>query len=189
MDLFDDLVDDGQLEVWVQCLEPTQYFGAAQPDLYLRARNASFVLNFAKGYVAIWLQMILVTSFGVMFSTFLNGAIAMLATMGAVLMGYCTEFIAKVAQRRVEGGGPIESLIRIARQQNMVTEMEPGLTRDVVQSIDNVFMAFMEAATHLIPDFNQFINVKYVAYGYDVPLDTILIQVVSSLGAITDLEA
>ena len=36
-DLFDDLTDNGRMEIWLRCLEPKQYFGAAQADLYLRA--------------------------------------------------------------------------------------------------------------------------------------------------------
>jgi len=182
LDLFDDLVDDGKLEVWLQCLDPTQYFGAAQPDLYLRASDGSFALNFFKGFVGIWLQMVLVTAFGVMFSTFLNGAVAMEATMGVVVLGYCTDFVSKVAAGKIQGGGPIESVIRIFRQQNVVTEMDQGLTRDVVQTVDKIFMKVMDAVVHLIPDFKQFINVDYVAHGFDVPLDTILIQIFSTMG-------
>jgi len=117
-----------------------------------------------------------------MFSTFLNGAVAMLATMGIVVLGYCTDFVSKVAEGKIQGGGPIESVIRIITQQNVVTEMEPGLKRDVVQAFDGVFMKIMEAVVHMIPDFKQFINVDYVAHGYDVPHDTILIQFFSSLG-------
>ncbi|HLA83636.1 MAG TPA: hypothetical protein VJL29_02495, partial [Thermoguttaceae bacterium] len=56
-DLFDDLTDDGRVEVWLQCLDAMQFFGTAQPDLYLRAQDASFALNFAKGYFGIWMQM------------------------------------------------------------------------------------------------------------------------------------
>ena len=71
--LFEDLVADGRVEIWLRCLQPAQYFGAAQPDLYLRARDASFAWNFAKGYFGIWLQMVLLIGFGVTFSTFLSG--------------------------------------------------------------------------------------------------------------------
>ena len=42
IDLFDDLVADGELEIELQCLDQSQYFGVAQPDVYLRARDASF---------------------------------------------------------------------------------------------------------------------------------------------------
>ena len=82
IDLFRDLVsDDGRLEITLQCLEPQQYYGMAQADLYIRAADSSFAWNFCKGYLGIWLQMALVISLGVMFSTFLSGPVALLATM------------------------------------------------------------------------------------------------------------
>ena len=52
--------DDGRLEIRLQCLEPQQYFGMAQADLYIRAADGSFAWNFCKGYLGIWLQMVLV---------------------------------------------------------------------------------------------------------------------------------
>ena len=55
---------EGQLVLALRCLEDSQYYGVAQADLYLRAADASFSMNFIKGYVGIWLQMMLVTSLG-----------------------------------------------------------------------------------------------------------------------------
>ena len=89
IDLFRDLVSkNGRLEISLQCLEAQQYFGMAQPDLYIRAADSSFAWNFFKGYVGIWLQMALVISLGVMFSTFLSGPVALLATMFVVIVGF-----------------------------------------------------------------------------------------------------
>ena len=88
IELFDDLVDNGELEVELVCLAPGQYFGMARPDLYLLPREGSFVANWSKGYISIWLQMLLITAFGVMWSTFLNGAVAMLATFATLVMGF-----------------------------------------------------------------------------------------------------
>jgi hypothetical protein len=181
IDLFDDLTDDGRLEILVQCLEDGQYFGAAQADVYIRAREASFVMNFVKGYTAIWLQMVLVTSFGVMFSTFLNGAVAMLATFGTIVLGYNTDFIRRVATGELQGGGPLESAIRIPTHQNQVTPLDPGLTSEAVQTFDSMFMGIMQTVTGMIPDFGKFTNANYVAYGYDIPIDTILVQLLTGL--------
>jgi hypothetical protein len=184
LDLFDDLVADGQLEIELQCLDESQYFGVAKPDIYLRARDASFAINFVKGYLAIWAQMLLVTGFGVMFSTFLSGAVAMMATSATLIMGFFKQFVVDVAQGAVEGGGPIESFIRIFRQQNVTTAMEPGLTTDVVKAGDNVFMWFMTRITGLMPDFSRFGAVDYIAHGFDIPPEVILVQVFTVLGYI-----
>jgi hypothetical protein len=189
IDLFDDLVADGALEMQLQCLEVEQYFGVARPDLYLRAHDASFALNFAKSFVGIWIQMLLVTSFGVMFSTFLSGAVAMMATLAALVLGFFTNFIYGVAVGTIEGGGPAEALVRLLTQRNVTTDLEPGLPRTVVQALDNVFMFFMRTVTSLLPDFRKFSDVDYVAYGFDIPWDLLGMQIVSAVGYLVAVSA
>jgi hypothetical protein len=182
LDLFDDLVVDGELEIWMQCLDNAQYLGVAKGDLYLRARDASFTLNFIKSYLGIWVQMLLVTSFGVMFSTFLSGPVAMMATLASMVVGFFAQFVFDVAKGAVQGGGPLESFIRIVKQQNVTTQLEPGLTTTIVQSTDHVFMTFMTSITSLLPNFKQFSNVNYVAHGFDIPPDAVLIQLCTAAG-------
>ncbi|MCI0358050.1 MAG: ABC-2 transporter permease, partial [Planctomycetaceae bacterium] len=109
LDLFRDLVSsDGRVEVEIRCVEAAQYFGVAQADVYLRSSDSTFELNFAKAYLSIWLQMLLVTAFGVTFSTFLNGSVAMMATLSAAVLGLFGQFIRDVASGAVQGGGPLE---------------------------------------------------------------------------------
>lgn len=182
IDLYDDLVADGQLEIELQCLDDQQYFGVAKPDIYLRARDASFTMNFIKSYIAIWVQMLLVTGFGVMFSTFLSGPVAMMATLATIVMGFFKQFVLDVAHGAVLGGGPIESSIRIFKQQNLTVDLEPGLATDVVKASDRVFMWVMERITSLLPDFRRFDDVDYVAHGFDIPPEVVLVQVFTALG-------
>jgi hypothetical protein len=182
IDLFDDLAPEGELEIELTCLDDGQYLGAGRGDMYLRAQSASFTANFLKGFLGIWVQMLLVTSVGVMFSTFLSGPVAMLATAAVLVLGARLEFIQGVAQGTIEGGGPFESFIRIVQQRNATTAMEPGLTTDVVQAADKAFMWVMTAVTGLMPDFGKFDNVEYVAHGFDVPPDVVLVQVLTALG-------
>ena len=180
--MFDDLASDGELEVVVQCVDDSQYFGVARGDVYLRARDASFAVNFIKSFTGIWMQMLVVTSFGVMFSTLLSGPVAMLATMTALVLGLWSQFIVDVARGAIEGGGPIESFVRLIRQQNVTTQLDPGLTTTIVQGADNVFMSFMTAVTGLLPDFSKFNTIDYLAKGYDIPPDVVLVQIFSGLG-------
>ena len=89
IDLLKDFVTkDGRLEVVVQCLDGAQYFGFAQPDLYLRLPAASPVWNYIKAQIGIWVQMVLVISIGVTASTLLNGPVAMLFTVSFILLGF-----------------------------------------------------------------------------------------------------
>ena len=181
-DIFEDLSDNGSFEIWLQCLAPGQYYGAAQADLYLHARDASFLLNFIKGYFGIWMQMLLVIGFGVMFSTFLSGPIAVLATVGMVIGGMVRGYMLDLANGPQYGGGPVESLIRILTQQNMVVEMETGLRTTVAQTIDAFLQKCLWVTAHLLPEFGRFSGSDYVSYGFDIPGNWIGQQGLTALG-------
>src|SRR5690606_26895853 len=121
---------DGKLEVWIQCLDPAQYFGVAAPDLYLRAKGGNFDLNFIRGFIGIWAQMVLVTCFGVLFSTFLSGPVAMITTLATIITGFFSSFIhgvAAAARGEIEGGGPIEAMIRVVTHRNLMVELDDNI--------------------------------------------------------------
>ena len=86
-----------KLQIELRCLDPAQYFGVAQDDVYLRTPDAPFFLNFFKGYLGIWLQMMLLTALGVFFSTFLSGPVAMLSTAGMLVGGLWHDFLFQLA--------------------------------------------------------------------------------------------
>ncbi len=173
LDLFKDLVKNGEVEIRLQCIDPTQYFGVAQADLYLQTPDAPFFLNFIKGYLGIWMQMSLLTALGVFFSTFLSGPVALLSTAGMMVGGLCHDFLFKLATHQTYGGGPFESLVRLATQDNVVSEMEAGLRTNVVKSLDIVFLKALEGLAAVLPDFAKFSTADYVANGFNIPADMI----------------
>jgi hypothetical protein len=174
VDLFRDLVtEDGRMEIWLQCITPQQYFGAAQRDLYIRARDASFELNFIKGYFGTWLQLLLVVVAGTVLSTFLSGPVAILATSGVIVGGFFVEFMRKLALGETYGGGLFESGVRMLTQQNVVEAMEPSMRTTVVQSADVVARPFLWIFSTILPAFKEFSFSSHVAYGYDVSGNTL----------------
>jgi hypothetical protein len=180
-DLFDDLVSDGTVEIWIQCLEQGQYFGAAQADLYLRAADAQFWLNFIKGYLGIWLQMLLVIGFGVTFSTFLSGPVAMIATLGTLVGGFFSQFMSDLGRGEVVGGGPFEALVRLVKQDNLVTDLNPGLGTKLVEMFDKVAELFLGAMSAILPSFGDFSFASFVAYGYDISVNTLAVRFLTML--------
>jgi hypothetical protein len=188
LSLFGDLIDDeGGLEVLISCVEPGQYFGAAQADLYFLARQASFEPNFIKGYIGIWLQMVLVIGIGVMFSTFLNGAVALLATLFSLVAGMFTRPIGELLEGKIEGGLMFESLYRILTHAPMTTDLEPGIGTNVIKGLDNIVGAFMRAMVSVVPDLPFFSNATYVSSGFDIPANNIVIHVLTALGYLVPL--
>jgi ABC-type transport system involved in multi-copper enzyme maturation permease subunit len=180
LDLFRDLVSpDGRVEVEIRCVESAQYFGVAQADVYLRSQDSTFALNFAKAYLSIWLQMLLVTALGVTFSTFLSGSVAMMATLSAVVLGFFTSFVRDVATGAAQGGGPLESALRMVTQQNVMVDLEiNSVVLKVMQSLDAALMRLLQAATYVLPDFTQFQTSRFVADGFSIFPDLVAEQLV-----------
>ncbi len=170
--LFDDLVDgNGQLDVIIKCAEPGQYFGAAQADCYIRASGATFFGNFFKGYVGIWFQMIIVVCLGVMFSTFLNREVTLLATALLILIGiFYIDWIREYAIDDRGGGGPIEASIRIVTQKNPVTDLDAGILEGPIKVVDWCLIQMLHGLTYVIPDFGNFDTSEQVASGYNINL-------------------
>ena len=92
LNVFDDLVDENnRLTIILKCIDSSQYLGVTPASLYLRPSNSSFTWNLTKAYLSIWLQMTMVIAFGVMFSTFLSGPVAMIASAATVFLGFSAE--------------------------------------------------------------------------------------------------
>jgi hypothetical protein len=122
--------------------------------------------------------MLIVTCFGVMFSTFLNGPVTFLATCAAIALGFFGDFVRKVligvrfgesAQDAIVGGGPVESFIRMATQQSLTVDIEiSSWIMKAIRAFDQGILGVLAGFTYLLPDFNDFSTTHFVAYGYDV---------------------
>ena len=189
VDLFENFVHKGETEVWIRCLNSGQYFGMAGADVYLRAREASYWLNFVKGIISIWLQVILVTTLAVLFSTFLSGPIAMLLTITMIILGFNRGFLDHVAisvldpanmkervasHDRYYGGGPLESFYRIITQNNLVSDLDEGMLTTFIKKADLALMTCIEKMLNLLPDFEQFTEVQYLSHGYHIDSNLLL---------------
>lgn len=173
MDLFDEFAPDGNVEIWLRCNEAGQYFGVARGDIYFRPKDNSFAFNYFKGFAGIWLQMVIVMSLGVMFSTFVTGAVAMLGSIGGICVMMFRNFIAELASPDMFGGGPIESTYRMIVQENVTNELEQGLATTVMKSLDWVLVKSMEIMSNALPDFPAMSTIENLARGYDIGIDAL----------------
>jgi len=189
VDLFRDIVADGRLEVVLQCLEPAQYYGVAQADFYLRAGSGSFGLNYLKSCLGIWFSMLITTAMGVMFSTFLAGPVALLATLSVVMIGQFREFISRLFESQVTGdatiapgGGPIESLYRIVTQTSITLELDPTPAVQAMKTLDTFLLAPMRLGAALFPSLGSLGTSDFLAGGFDIPLDLLAEHGMETLG-------
>jgi hypothetical protein len=182
VDLFKDLTDDGKLEVWIQCSERGQYYGMAEPDVYVLENDGNFAINFIKGFVGIWLQMLMVTTFGVGFSTFLSGPVGMLATLSTIVVGLFRKFIVDLVTGVLEGGGPMEALIRTITQANLTVDLDIGTyPTAVVKFIDGVFLTGLNLITISLPDYAGFSMTEFVATGFNIEPSLLVIHILRAL--------
>lgn len=171
LDIWEDICGSGPWQVVVRCTDPGQYFGMSTADLYLRAGDSRFGWNMFKGFLGIWLQMVMVICLGVMFSTFLSGPVAMVATMSSLVLGFFGTLAFDVATGSTPGGGPIESMIRIPMHTSATIELDLGspILETTIQVIDRGILYTVWTLFQAIPSFGQFNTSEFVAYGYNIP--------------------
>lgn len=187
IDLFDDLASNGQVELHLSCLQRGAYFGMAQADVYLLSREGSVLVNFVKGYIAIWFQLVLVIGFGVVCSTFLNGAVGMLTTFGVMLAGFFRGSMLRLAENKVYGGATFESMVRIAKKMNVMDPLEPGTTADAVKYADDGVRWVLWLICQGVPDLRQISCIDYLTSGFDIPWDRLAAHGALTLGFIVPL--
>ncbi len=184
LDFFKDISPEGRFEVIIRCEDSQQYIGMSPADLVLRAGERSFAWNFFKGFVGIWLQMIIVISLGVMFSTFLSGPVAMVATLSALGLGFFGAGVDSFFVEEYSGGGPIESLVRIGTQKGVMTDLDLGndALETVIKRIDYTIMYGIVNLKTALPNFNKLSTSEFVAYGTNIFDDLLLRHITITMG-------
>ena len=155
----------------MQCLEPSSISAWPSPTCTSAPPTAPFAWNFFKGYLGIWLQMALVISLGVMFSTFLSGPVALLATMFVIIAGLFSGYLVELAGGKMVGGGPFESIERIMTQDNMISDLEPGMKTNAIKAMDEATALMLRYFSAVVPDVASNDFVDRVACGFDVGPD------------------
>ena len=181
-DLFNEYAKDGNVRLKLTCRDLNQYIGVARADVYFRAGDEVYWGNFLKGYVGIWCQMMIIIAMGVALSTFLNSPVTILGTTSIIIVGFFTDFIRKMLSPDAFGGGPIESLIRVVTQQNMVSSLEAGVMTTILKFTDQFLAGLMAAVTYLAPDFATLNFSEYLTYGYAIDSQRILVALVTTFG-------
>lgn len=170
VDLFDDLAPDGNLTMEVRCLDANQFIGMAQPDLFLRRPDLPFASGYFKAVAGIWLMMSLIVVLGVTASTFVKGPVAMILTFFLLILGSSFHsFLDQLVKGSVQGGGAIESIIRIVDHKNPTVDLDQNARNRAIKAIDKVPLFGLRMAAQIIPNFNRFAMSEYVENGFDVP--------------------
>jgi hypothetical protein len=171
-----------RLMVIVKCESQTQFLGVAKRDLYFLAGDEPFALNFFKGVFGLWLRLALVITVAVTCSTYLSGVIAWLVVGFLYGTGLCQDFIAKEAAGVGFGGGPFESAIRLAQNQNLVTPLQDSAGKSLALTGDVAYQWVLRLLLKILPDVDRFSWTNYVASGFSVPGPEIVLNTLMLAG-------
>jgi len=150
--------------------------------------DGSVPFNFAKGFFGLWMEMIVIISFGVLFSTFLSGPVAMISSIGVLIAGFSKAFLMEIGLNKVLGGGPVESFYRLIIQQNMVVDLPSSFGTTFIKSVDKVFGLFMQLFGQAIPPLSDYaVYDNALVSGFDIPSNWLLVHGVMTLSYVVPL--
>lgn len=187
LDLFEQIAPKGQLEIIVKCSEPEQFFGVAQADAYLLAREASYGWNYVKTTLALLLPIVLVIAIAVTASTVLSSPVALLLTSVLLICGLFADFVARLANNQLYGGGPFEAAYRLQNRMNLMQKLEPGASKTTIEMADDTIRTVLLGISQMLPDLTSFWRVDYLASGFNIPDEHIAILAVKTLGYLVPL--
>ncbi len=171
VDIYDDLVQDGWLTVFVQCLDRGQYLGASRGDFFIRELpDRSFSAGYWKAICGVWLMVMLLVMIGVTASCFVKGPVACMLCFCVFVLGQpAHDFMDKLVSGKQVGGGLTESFYRLVTQANQTSALDNKSLETTLKTIDRVPGGSLWIAKHLIPDMRTFSMAGWIGKGLDVP--------------------
>jgi hypothetical protein len=162
-----------------------QMVGVAKPDIYFLVTDRPFWLNFFKGAFCLYLIAALVLGVAVVSSTYFSGIVSLLLTGLLCVGGLFKTFVESVAEGRSEGGGPLESIYRLANRQvtAMPLDRQSSPLVDVLFRGDALYRSWLRLIMQLIPDVSEFYPKDYVANGFDIGGSLLLLNFVLPVAA------
>ena len=135
----------------------------------------SFELNFFKASLGLWFRLVLLIGLAVALSTYLSGIISWIVAMVLFGMGLFKDFIRELALGVNIGGGPVESIIRLANHQSEGMDLDRTSGVKVALGFDEAFGLWLRQFMKLIPDVNRFDLSRYVANGFNISWSPVLL--------------
>jgi hypothetical protein len=151
-----------------------QMLGMARFDFYLLAGERSFFVNFAKGIVGMWCLTMLILGVAVGCSTYLSGVISWLVTIFLLVAGIFVSDIHALAENRSDGGGPVESAVRLFTRSAPAVPLDDTPVTSVVTGADEIYRWWLRRFMNLVPDVTRYDLHHYVANGFDISWSRVL---------------
>ena len=173
---FQDDASAGVLTLHAQCLDRGQYIGLSPGDCFLRLTDRSFAVGYFKATVGLWLQCVLLVMIAVTASCFVKFPVAFLLTFSNWIVGSIAYgFMMEIVSGKQKGGGAVESIYRLVTHMNETTPLPDNLFAKAIVAFDKPLVEGLGIIRHLIPDLGIYSMSDWLAKGFDIPWNGILL--------------
>ncbi len=154
----------------------------AEGDLYFIEGEKTFAENYFKSAFGLWCRLVIVIGIAVTLSTYLAAMIAVFGTMLLYGVAYIGDFVQDIGTRSNVGGGPFEASLRMMRGETPTMPLEPTGAMRAVSWGDDVYAWFFRRFFNVIPDVDAFSWADFLAEGYNVNFEYLIINIVILVG-------
>ncbi len=166
----------GVLTLHVQCIDRGQYLGLSPGDCFVRLADRGFAVGYFKATVGLWLECILLVVIAVTASCFVKFPVAFMLTSSVGLVGSLAYgFLLQIVSGEQKGGGAAESIYRIVTHMNESTPLPENPFTKAIQAFDKPLVEGLGVVRHVIPDLSIYSMSDWLAKGFDVPWNGILL--------------
>lgn len=170
-----------RVRVYVHCTSASQMLGMAEGDLYLLESVEPYQWNYLKSMVGLWCWLLLVVGLAITLSTYLDFIVTLLVVGFLFVVGLFAPYINELGQTvGVPGGqgGPLKSLNQLMQAKSMTALPEETTIEQTAERGDVVFAWSLRRLLNVLPDLESFVWTKYVAEGFSVPGEALVMNVV-----------
>lgn len=171
-----------RLQVQLKCETTSQFVGAAKYDLYFLESEGNFSFNYFKGAFGLWFRLVVALAIAIAISTYLAGVLSFLTAMFLFIGGFFLDFLDELRKGLNVGGGPLESLARLIKNNTATSELDPTPTVKALQTFDGAWRWMFRRVFNVIPDVDQYGMTDYVAQGFSIGPDFLLINLLLVVG-------
>ncbi len=166
----------GVLMLHAQCIDRGQYLGLSAGDCFLRLNDRSFAVGYFKAAVGLWLECVLMVVLAVTASCFVKFPVAFMLTSSVGLIGsWAYGFLMQIITGEQKGGGPAESVYRILLHMNETMALPDNMFTKAMQAFDRPLVDGLGIVRHVVPDLGIYSMSDWLAKGFDVPWNGILL--------------
>ncbi len=173
-----------RLLVYVHCETPSQMLGMAEGDLFILQAEESFAWNHLKSMVGLWCWLLIVVGLGVALSTYLDFVVTLLSGMFLFVVAFGAAYINELGQTIGKGGsqgGPMRALTQILQAKQSTALPESTAWEETADIFDVVYAWGFRRLLNVLPDVDSFYWTRYVAEGFSIPLEALVMNVVVML--------